>query len=58
MNYYIYVFLGDGCLMEGILYEVVLFVGILGLGKLIVFYDDNNIFIDGYVDGWFSDDIV
>ena len=53
-----YVFLGDGCLMEGVSHEVSSLAGTLGLGKLIAFYDDNGISIDGEVDGWFTDDTV
>ena len=51
-----YVFLGDGCLMEGISHESCSLAGTLGLGKLVAFYDDNNISIDGEVEGWFTDD--
>lgn len=56
VNHYTYAFLGDGCLMEGVSHEACSLAGTLGLGKLIAFYDDNNISIDGHVDGWFSDD--
>ena len=55
VNHYTYTFLGDGCLMEGISHEACSFAGTMGLGNLIAFYDDNNISIDGQVDGWFTD---
>ena len=51
-----YVFLGDGCMMEGVSHEACSLAGTLGLGKLIAFYDDNGISIDGRVEGWFTDD--
>ncbi|MBL8460685.1 MAG: transketolase [Zoogloea sp.] len=56
VNHHTYVFLGDGCLMEGISHEACSLAGTWGLGKLIAFYDDNNISIDGHVEGWFTDD--
>jgi transketolase len=56
VNHNTYVFLGDGCLMEGISHEACSLAGTLGLGKLICFYDDNGISIDGHVEGWFTDD--
>jgi transketolase len=56
IDHYTYVFCGDGCLMEGISHEASSLGGTLGLGKLIAFYDDNGISIDGEVEGWFTDD--
>ena len=56
VNHYTYVFLGDGCMMEGISHEACALAGTWGLGKLIAFWDDNNISIDGHTDGWFADD--
>ncbi|XQW86473.1 transketolase [Thalassotalea piscium] len=55
VDHYTYCFLGDGCLMEGISHEVCSLAGTLGLGKLIAFWDDNGISIDGHVEGWFTD---
>ena len=56
IDHHTYVFLGDGCLMEGISHEACSIAGTLRLGKLIAFYDDNGISIDGHVSGWFTDD--
>ncbi|MDD5030973.1 MAG: transketolase [Rhodoferax sp.] len=56
VDHFSYAFLGDGCLMEGISHEVCSFAGTLRLSKLIAFYDDNGISIDGHVEGWFTDD--
>ncbi len=56
IDHHTYVFLGDGCMMEGISHESCSLAGTLGLGKLIAFYDDNGISIDGEVEGWFTDD--
>ncbi|MFW5969033.1 MAG: transketolase [Halofilum sp. (in: g-proteobacteria)] len=56
IDHWTYAFAGDGCLMEGISHEACSLAGTLGLGKLVVFYDDNGISIDGPVEGWFTDD--
>jgi len=56
VDHHTYVFMGDGCLMEGISHEVCSLAGTWGLSKLIAFYDDNGISIDGHVEGWFTDD--
>ena len=56
VDHHTYAFLGDGCMMEGISHEVCSLAGTLGLSKLIAFYDDNGISIDGEVEGWFTDD--
>ena len=56
VNHYTYVFLGDGCMMEGISHEACALAGTWGLGKLMAFWDDNGISIDGHIEGWYTDD--
>jgi len=56
VNHHTYAFMGDGCMMEGISHEACALAGTWGLGKLVVFWDDNDISIDGHVGGWFTDD--
>ena len=58
VNHYTWVFVGDGCLMEGISHEACALAGVHGLGKLIVFYDQNGISIDGAVESWFREDVL
>ena len=58
VDHFTYVFMGDGCLMEGISHEACSLAGTWGLGKLVAFWDDNNISIDGHIDGWYTDDTV
>jgi transketolase len=58
VDHYTYVFMGDGCLMEGVSHEACALAGTWGLGNLIAFWDDNNISIDGHIDGWYTDDTV
>lgn len=56
VDHYTYVFMGDGCLMEGVSHETCALAGTWGLGKLVAFWDDNGISIDGHIEGWYTDD--
>jgi len=56
VDHYTYVFLGDGCMMEGVSHEACALAGTWGLGKLVAFWDDNGISIDGHIEGWYTDD--
>ncbi|MFW5432076.1 MAG: transketolase, partial [Methylophilaceae bacterium] len=58
VDHYTYVFLGDGCMMEGVSHESCALAGTWGLGKLVAFWDDNGISIDGHIEGWYTDDTV
>ncbi|MDD5753205.1 MAG: transketolase, partial [Methylococcales bacterium] len=58
VDHHTYVFLGDGCLMEGVSHEACALAGTWGLGKLVAFWDDNGISIDGHIEGWYTDDTV
>ncbi|HIE90822.1 MAG TPA: transketolase, partial [Methylophilaceae bacterium] len=58
VDHYTYVFLGDGCMMEGVSHEACALAGTWGLGKLVAFWDDNGISIDGHIEGWYTDDTV
>ena len=58
VDHYTYVFLGDGCMMEGVSHEACAFAGTMGLGKLVAFWDDNGISIDGHTDNWFNEDVA
>ncbi|MDP3210246.1 transketolase [Methylotenera sp.] len=58
VDHYTYCFLGDGCMMEGVSHEACALAGTWGLGKLVAFWDDNGISIDGHIEGWYTDDTV